>query len=202
MSGLDLSKRLPCGVDEQLRYDITSFLLVRRLHLSIQDQNPSLADIITPTKLTSNGTKLDLNNADLLGCTIIQGMLSIHPQERSDPYFPVFIALKRWCLITSISRGANISNNFSRTGFDSSRLGRGHILCSSPGNAYYPITWSLLSVLGSGNRAERPRYTISYYSLNSIKEQTSGPNSTFRWQYSFSGSSPTAVQRPAKSSSS
>ena len=76
MSGLDLSKRLPCGVDEQLRYDITSFLLVRRLHLSIQDENPSLADIITPTKLTSNGTKLDLNNADLLGCTIIQGMLS------------------------------------------------------------------------------------------------------------------------------
>jgi len=77
MSGLDLSKRLPCGVDEQLRYDITSFILVRRLHLSIQNENPSLADIITPTKLTSNGTKLDLNNADLLGCTIIQDDVSL-----------------------------------------------------------------------------------------------------------------------------
>ena len=51
--------------------DITSFLLVRRLQMRVNDQNPSLADIIMPTKLTANGTKLDLNNADLLGCTII-----------------------------------------------------------------------------------------------------------------------------------
>jgi len=77
MSGLELYKRLPCGVDEQLRYDITSFLLVRRLQMKVEGQDPSLVDIITPTKLTSNGTKLDLNNADLLGCTIISGDVTV-----------------------------------------------------------------------------------------------------------------------------
>jgi len=73
MSGLELYKRLPCGVDEQLRYDITAFLLIRRLYLKISEKNSSLADIITPTKLVSNGTKLDLNNSDLIGCTVITG---------------------------------------------------------------------------------------------------------------------------------
>ena len=75
MSGLELYKRLPCGVDEQLRYDITAFLLIRRLYLNISGKNPSLADIIMPTKLESNGTKLDLNNSDLIGCTVIAGIV-------------------------------------------------------------------------------------------------------------------------------
>ena len=77
MSGLELYKRLPCGVDEQLRYDITSFLLIRRLQMKVNGENPSLVDIIMPTKLTSNGTKLDLNNADLLGCTIVSDDITV-----------------------------------------------------------------------------------------------------------------------------
>ena len=45
--------------------------------MKVNGENPSLVDIIMPTKLTSNGTKLDLNNADLLGCTIVSDDITV-----------------------------------------------------------------------------------------------------------------------------
>lgn len=70
MSGLPLFKRIPCGVDEQLRYDILLFFLLRRLNLALNGETESELPLAAPMQLQKIGSKLDLNNSDLIGCTV------------------------------------------------------------------------------------------------------------------------------------
>jgi len=70
MSGQVLIKRLPCGADEQLQYEILLFFLLRQLSIKLKDERDVELPLACPNQLQKVGAKLDLNNAELIGCTV------------------------------------------------------------------------------------------------------------------------------------
>ncbi|XP_014208495.1 protein CLEC16A homolog isoform X2 [Copidosoma floridanum] len=71
MTGIEFSKRLPCGEVERSRRAIRVFLLLRGLSLRLNNE------FETQLPLTNSGTcvqinnVLDLNNSDLIACTVV-----------------------------------------------------------------------------------------------------------------------------------
>ncbi|CAG5089312.1 Oidioi.mRNA.OKI2018_I69.PAR.g12170.t1.cds [Oikopleura dioica] len=70
MSGQVLIKRLPCGADEQLQYEILLFFLLRQLSFNLKNEKDVELPLACPNQLQKVGAKLDLNNAELIGCTV------------------------------------------------------------------------------------------------------------------------------------
>jgi protein CLEC16A len=52
------------------RVDILLFFQLRRLHLSVTSVDESELPLAAPMQLQKIGSKLDLNNSDLIGCTV------------------------------------------------------------------------------------------------------------------------------------
>ena len=72
MSGQVLIKRLPCGADEQLQYEILLFFLLRQLSMKLKDERDVELPLACPNQLQKVGAKLDLNNAELIGIKLFQ----------------------------------------------------------------------------------------------------------------------------------
>ncbi|XKL62954.1 hypothetical protein PGB90_005318 [Kerria lacca] len=71
MTGVEFSKRLPCGEVERVRRAIRVFLLIRELVLSLSHETESQLPLTDRNTCISIGTSLDLNNSDLITCTVL-----------------------------------------------------------------------------------------------------------------------------------
>ena len=52
------------------RYDILLFFILRKTRLNLRGEKDQELPLSSPTPLQKIGSKLDLNNADLIGCTV------------------------------------------------------------------------------------------------------------------------------------
>jgi protein CLEC16A len=75
MSGQVLIKRLPCGADEQLQYEILLFFLLRQLSIKLKDERDVELPLACPNQLQKVGAKLDLNNAELIGIILFSNKI-------------------------------------------------------------------------------------------------------------------------------
>lgn len=71
MTGIEFTKRLPCGEVERARRAIRVFLLMRRLSLAIGEQEETQLPLIKAQQCISVADVLDLNNSDLIACTVV-----------------------------------------------------------------------------------------------------------------------------------
>ncbi|KAK2717040.1 hypothetical protein QYM36_007250, partial [Artemia franciscana] len=71
MSGVEFPKRLPCGDVERARRTVRVFLSLRSLHLAVKNEIETVLPLASPQTGIKEGEILDLNNSDLIGCTII-----------------------------------------------------------------------------------------------------------------------------------
>ncbi|XP_057311483.1 protein CLEC16A-like [Hydractinia symbiolongicarpus] len=72
LTGIDFIKRLPCGDAERTQRAAHIFILMRELTLDLQgdvEEYLPLSKVINPVK---ENQVLDLNNSDLIACTIVQ----------------------------------------------------------------------------------------------------------------------------------
>ncbi|XP_072168396.1 protein CLEC16A-like [Diadema setosum] len=71
LTGIDFSKRLPSGELERTRRAIRAFFLLRDLSLTLCNEVESKLPLIKPDLLIKLADKLDLNNSDLIACSVI-----------------------------------------------------------------------------------------------------------------------------------
>ncbi|XP_063990573.1 protein CLEC16A homolog isoform X2 [Diachasmimorpha longicaudata] len=71
MTGIEFSKRLPCGEVERARRAIRVFFLVRELSLLLGKEAETQLPLTNPVNCVQVGNVLDLNNSDLIACTVV-----------------------------------------------------------------------------------------------------------------------------------
>ncbi|CAH1795101.1 unnamed protein product [Owenia fusiformis] len=71
LTGIEFSKRLPCGEVERARRSIRVYFLLRDLSLKLQNQDESQLPLTRNDECVKVGDVLDLNNSDLIACTVI-----------------------------------------------------------------------------------------------------------------------------------
>ncbi|XP_071105280.1 protein CLEC16A-like [Haliotis cracherodii] len=71
LTGIDFDKRLPCGEVERARRAIRVFFVVRALSLMLMDQPEMQLPLTNEDRCVKVGDKLDLNNSDLIACTVM-----------------------------------------------------------------------------------------------------------------------------------
>uniref|UniRef100_A0A2S2QFM6 Protein CLEC16A n=2 Tax=Sipha flava TaxID=143950 RepID=A0A2S2QFM6_9HEMI len=71
MTGIPLSKRLPCGDVERTRHFIYSFLLIRKLLITYEGKEESQLPLVDRSKCFVFDTPINLNGNDLITCMII-----------------------------------------------------------------------------------------------------------------------------------
>jgi len=71
MTGIEFTKRLPCGEVERARRAIRVFLLMRRLALDISGQEETQLPLVRAQHCIKVTDVLDLNNSDLIACTVV-----------------------------------------------------------------------------------------------------------------------------------
>lgn len=71
MTGVEFSKRLPCGEVERTRSAVRVFLLIRDLVLTLSDEAETQLPLTDRNTCISVGTSLDLSNSDLITCTVV-----------------------------------------------------------------------------------------------------------------------------------
>ncbi|KAG1653380.1 Protein CLEC16A [Nymphon striatum] len=71
LSGVEFYKRLPCGEVERARRAIRVFFLLRDLSLTLRMEPESQLPLTNPQAYIQVGDVLDLNNSDLIACTVI-----------------------------------------------------------------------------------------------------------------------------------
>ncbi|CAG0894165.1 unnamed protein product [Cyprideis torosa] len=71
MTGIDFDKRLPCGEVERACRAIRIFFLLRELSLFLRGEEERELPLTSPENITRVGEVLDLNNSDLIACTIL-----------------------------------------------------------------------------------------------------------------------------------
>ncbi|CAH1971069.1 unnamed protein product [Acanthoscelides obtectus] len=71
MTGIDFVKRLPCGEVERARRAIRVYFLVRNLVLTLNGEVESQLPLTNPQSCVQIEQALDLNNSDLIACTVI-----------------------------------------------------------------------------------------------------------------------------------
>ncbi|XP_015113621.1 protein CLEC16A homolog isoform X2 [Diachasma alloeum] len=71
MTGIEFSKRLPCGEVERARRAIRVFFLVRELSLLLGKEPEAQLPLTNPVNCVQVGNVLDLNNSDLIACTVV-----------------------------------------------------------------------------------------------------------------------------------
>lgn len=71
LTGIDFIKRLPSGEIERTRRAIRAFFLLRDLSMTLRNEVESKLPLTKESQLVKLADKLDLNNSDLIGCTVI-----------------------------------------------------------------------------------------------------------------------------------
>lgn len=71
LTGIDFIKRLPSGEIERTRRAIRAFFLLRDLSITLRQETESKLPLTKESQLVKLNNKLDLNNSDLIGCTVI-----------------------------------------------------------------------------------------------------------------------------------
>ncbi|NXX17686.1 CL16A protein, partial [Podargus strigoides] len=71
LTGIDFVKRLPCGDVERTRRAIRVFFMLRSLSLYLQDEPETQLPLTREEDLIRTDDVLDLNNSDLIACTVI-----------------------------------------------------------------------------------------------------------------------------------
>ncbi|XP_034988206.1 protein CLEC16A isoform X1 [Zootoca vivipara] len=71
LTGIDFVKRLPCGDVERTRRAIRVFFMMRSLSLHLQEEPETQLPLTREEDLIKTDDVLDLNNSDLIACTVI-----------------------------------------------------------------------------------------------------------------------------------
>ncbi|CAG9865200.1 unnamed protein product [Phyllotreta striolata] len=71
MTGIDFTKRLPCGEVERARRAIRVYFLVRNLVLTLNGEVETQLPLTNPQSCVQIDQALDLNNSDLIACTVV-----------------------------------------------------------------------------------------------------------------------------------
>lgn len=71
MTGIEFSKRLPCGEVERARRAIRVFFLIRELSLTLNMEVENQLPLTNPANCVQVNNVLDLNNSDLIACTVV-----------------------------------------------------------------------------------------------------------------------------------
>ncbi|XP_019615053.1 PREDICTED: protein CLEC16A-like [Branchiostoma belcheri] len=71
LTGIEFDKRLPCGEVERARKAMRTFFLLRDLSLSLQLKVEDQLPLTKDSELIKENEKLDLNNSDLIACTVV-----------------------------------------------------------------------------------------------------------------------------------
>ncbi|XP_071813378.1 protein CLEC16A-like isoform X3 [Apostichopus japonicus] len=71
LTGIDFIKRLPSGEIERTRRAIRAFFQLRDLSMTLRKEVEGKLPLTKDSQLVSLNDKLDLNNSDLIGCTVI-----------------------------------------------------------------------------------------------------------------------------------
>ncbi|XP_018314694.1 protein CLEC16A isoform X1 [Mycetomoellerius zeteki] len=71
MTGIEFSKRLPCGEVERARRAIRVFFLIRELSLILNMEMETQLPLTNPVNCVQVNNVLDLNNSDLIACTVM-----------------------------------------------------------------------------------------------------------------------------------
>ncbi|XP_071568577.1 protein CLEC16A homolog isoform X3 [Temnothorax nylanderi] len=71
MTGIEFSKRLPCGEVERARRAIRVFFLIRELSLTLNMEAETQLPLTNPANCVQVNNVLDLNNSDLIACTVV-----------------------------------------------------------------------------------------------------------------------------------
>ncbi|XP_075755421.1 protein CLEC16A isoform X5 [Pelodiscus sinensis] len=71
LTGIDFVKRLPCGDVERTRRAIRVFFMLRSLSLHLRDEPETQLPLTREEDLIKKDDVLDLNNSDLIACTVI-----------------------------------------------------------------------------------------------------------------------------------
>ncbi|EAT42579.1 AAEL005902-PA [Aedes aegypti] len=71
LTGIGFTRRLPCGEVEKARRAIRVFFLLRRMCQSINGEKEMLLPLTNPNQCVQIDNALDLNNSDLIACTVI-----------------------------------------------------------------------------------------------------------------------------------
>jgi protein CLEC16A len=70
LSGIEFTRRFPCGDTEKLKHLMRVFFMIRGLCLSLANQKESLLPLTKQDQLTKENDSLDLNTSDLIACTV------------------------------------------------------------------------------------------------------------------------------------
>ncbi|XP_012283658.1 protein CLEC16A homolog isoform X2 [Orussus abietinus] len=71
MTGIEFSKRLPCGEVERARRAIRVFFLIRELSLTLSMEPETQLPLTNPADCVQVNNVLDLNNSDIISCTVV-----------------------------------------------------------------------------------------------------------------------------------
>ncbi|XP_033366417.1 protein CLEC16A homolog isoform X1 [Bombus vosnesenskii] len=71
MTGIEFTKRLPCGDVERARRAIRVFFLIRDLSLTLNMEVETQLPLTNPINCIQVDNVLDLNNSDLIACTVV-----------------------------------------------------------------------------------------------------------------------------------
>ncbi|XP_043280706.1 protein CLEC16A homolog isoform X2 [Venturia canescens] len=71
MTGIEFSKRLPCGEVERARRAIRVFFMIRELSLILNSEVETQLPLTNPDDCAQVNNVLDLNNSDLMNCTVV-----------------------------------------------------------------------------------------------------------------------------------
>ncbi|XP_072916456.1 protein CLEC16A isoform X2 [Hemitrygon akajei] len=71
LTGIDFVKRLPCGDVERTRRAIRVFFMLRSLSLQLQGEPETQLPLTREEDLIKTDDVLDLNNSDLIACTVV-----------------------------------------------------------------------------------------------------------------------------------
>ncbi|KAG5873996.1 hypothetical protein JTB14_015927 [Gonioctena quinquepunctata] len=71
MTGIDFTKRLPCGEVERARRAIRVYFLVRNLVLILNGEVETQLPLTNPQSCVQIDQALDLNNSDLIACVVV-----------------------------------------------------------------------------------------------------------------------------------
>ncbi|XP_062508801.1 protein CLEC16A-like isoform X2 [Corticium candelabrum] len=87
MTGIEFNKRLPCGEVERARRAMQIFFIVRQLWHTLTREIETELPLISGDEAISSNDTLDLNNSDLIACTVMVG-------ERANKQFLVVSPLQ------------------------------------------------------------------------------------------------------------
>ncbi|XP_055614041.1 protein CLEC16A homolog [Uranotaenia lowii] len=71
LTGISFTRRLPCGEVEKARRAIRVFFLLRKMCQSITGDRENLLPLTNPSTCVQIENALDLNNSDLIACTVV-----------------------------------------------------------------------------------------------------------------------------------